>query len=31
VVGQELPGRRVTHFRLSADRLRQITLGFVID
>jgi hypothetical protein len=31
VVGKLLPGRRVTSFVLSADRVRQVTLGFVID
>jgi hypothetical protein len=31
VVGRELAGRRVTQFSLSADRVRRITLGFVID
>jgi hypothetical protein len=31
VVGRELAGRRVTQFTLSRDRVRRITLGFVID
>jgi hypothetical protein len=31
VVGQERAGRRVTQFALSKDRVRRITLGFVID
>jgi hypothetical protein len=31
VVGRELAGRRVTRFVLTADRVRRITLGFVID
>ncbi|WCB96809.1 hypothetical protein DSM104299_05577 [Baekduia alba] len=30
-VGRLLAGQRVTTFRLSHDRVRQITLGFVID
>jgi hypothetical protein len=30
-LGRELAGRRVTRFLLSGDRVRQITLGFVID
>jgi hypothetical protein len=31
IVGRELAGKRVTRFLLRADRVRQITLGFVID
>jgi hypothetical protein len=31
VVGQQRAGRRVTAFALSKDRVRRITLGFVID
>lgn len=31
VVGQERAGKRVTAFTLSRDRVRRITLGFVID
>ena len=30
-VGRELAGKRVTRFVLSGGRVRQITLGFVID
>jgi hypothetical protein len=30
-LGRELAGRRVTRFLLTGDRVRQITLGFVID
>lgn len=31
VVGQLRPGKRVTSFVLTKDRVRRITLGFVID